>query len=336
MQNKEQEKSILEELQEKLEILVNITPKSLVRSDELGKAFDFRAGVEAFKRTLKLFRDLKGANLDDFPDSALNHLLSLTNNTIERFEKIKAFQPEEEDTPGEVRDKLIQDIDNQYDPQFNHIYPILAYSFGKGTDFESLVEEARTTVSRVKEEAKKAELARKEAEDTLKQARKAAAGVGVTKHAIIFKSEADSHKIKGLYWLGATVVLAILTVAFGFWSISYYIDKIISTAQAVQVGISKIVIFAVLYFVLVWAGRIYKAQQHNCVVNRHRHNALNTFETFVKATEDEQVKNAVLIQATQAIFSPQHSGFTAQEKELSASPRVLEICRSFVGEAKES
>jgi len=336
MQNQEKEKSILEDLQEKLEILAKMTPESLVRTDELGKALDFRGGVEAFKLTLNLFQDLKAANLDAFPDPTLNHLLNFTNITIESFEKIKTFQPEEEATPGEVRDKLIQQINEQYIPRFDYIHPILAYSFGKGTDFDSLVREAKTTVSRVEEEAKKVEVARKEMEDTLKQTRKAAAEVGVTKYAVIFKTEADSHKNKGKNWLVATVVLATITVAFGFWSVSYYIDKIISlsTAQAVQVGLSKLIVLAVLYFGLVWAGKIYKAHQHNYVVNQHRHNALNTFQTFVKATEDEQTKNAVLIQATQSIFSPQHSGFTAQEKEISTSPQILEIFRSFMGERK--
>ena len=89
-----------------------------------------------------------------------------------------------------------------------------------------------------------------------------------------------------------------------------------------------------LYFGIVWSGRIYKAQQHNCVVNQHRHNALSTFETFVNATEDKETKNAVLIQTTKAIFSPQHSGFAAHEKELSTSPQILEIVRSVVGEGK--
>ena len=333
MQNQEQEKSIQEMLKEKLEILAKITPKSLARTNELGTSLDFSKGFEIFKRTLKLYRDLKDANLDGFPDQILQNLLTFTDVTINNFESIKDFQPAGQTNPVGVRDSLIQQVETQYVNQFSSIYPILAYSFGKGTDFDSLVGEAKTSVSRVEEEAKKVEAARKEIEDTLKQARKAAAEVGVAKHAVIFKSEADSHKIKGRYWLGATVVLAAITVAFGFWSVSYYIDKImsLSTAQAVQVGLSKLVILGVLYFGLVWAGKIYKAQQHNYVVNQHRHNALNTFETFVKATEDEQTKNAVLIQATQSIFSPQHSGFTAQEKELSTSPQVLEIFRSFMG-----
>jgi len=300
MENQKQERSILEELQEKLEILAKITPKSLIRTDELGKAFDFKDGLEAFKQTLELFRDLKGANLDDFPDPILNDLLNFTNITIESFEKIKTFQPREVDTPGEVRDKLIQQINDQYVPQFKYIYPILAFSFGKGTNFESLVGDAKATVSRVEEEGKKIAGVSKQMDDILKKARKAAGEVGVTKYAEIFKKEADSYKIKGRWWLGTTAIIAGITLFIGFKNVKYYIDVIkdMDTPQAIQVGLSKLVIFAVLYFGLVWVGKIYKAQQHNYVVNQHRHIALNTFETFVKATEDEQTKNAVLIQAT--------------------------------------
>ena len=68
---------------------------------------------------------------------------------------------------------------------------------------------------------------RKEVEDALKQVKRATAEVGVTEHSIIFKNEAESHKKKGYYWLRATIALAILTVIFGFWIVSYHIDKIV-------------------------------------------------------------------------------------------------------------
>ena len=336
MQNQEQEKGIREQLQEKLDKLAKITPESLVRTDDLGKTLHFRGGVELFKRTLKLFGDLKGANLADFPDPRLQNLMGLADTAIVSFESIQNFQPAGQANPGEARDNLIRQVESQYADQFNHISQVLPYTFWKGADIENLMGEAKTAVSKAEEEVKKAETASKQIDDILKEAKKVAAEIGVAKYAEIFKSEADSHKEKGRWWLVATVILAALTVLFGFLSISYYVDKItsLSTAQAVQVGLSKLVILAVLYFGLVWAGKIYKAQQHNYVVNQHRHNALNTFETFVKATEDEQTKNAVLIQATQSIFSPQHSGFTAQEKEISTSPQILEIFRSFMGGEK--
>jgi len=63
-------------------------------------------------------------------------------------------------------------------------------------------------------------------------------------------------------------------------------------------------------------------------VNQHRQNALSTFETFVKAAADDQTKGAVLLQATQAIFTPQVTGFIAQESDSGGPAQVLEIFRS--------
>ena len=80
---------------------------------------------------------------------------------------------------------------------------------------------------------------------------------------------------------------------------------------------------------LVWTGRVYKAHRHNYVINKHRQNALRTFEAFVKAAKDEQTKSAVLLQATQCIFSPQPTGYLTHEAEPSGSPQILEIIRSM-------
>jgi hypothetical protein len=211
----------------------------------------------------------------------------------------------------------------------------------KGTDFEQLETNARRTVSEIQkiqqdlEEKGQAIVA--DTESTLEQVRKAAAEVGVAQHAIHFQNEASSHLKLSKLWLAATLILALLTLGYGAFNVWYYSTHILtlSSSQAIQLGISKLVIFAVLYFGVVWSGKIYKAQQHNYVVNRHRQNALSTFETFVKAASEDQTKNAVLIQATQSIFSPQISGFTTQESEPATSPRILEIIRSVVGASKQ-
>jgi hypothetical protein len=64
-----------------------------------------------------------------------------------------------------------------------------------------------------------------------------------------------------------------------------------------------LVVLSVFYFAMVATSRNYRAHQHNWTVNKHRQNASSTFETFVKATTDDQTKNAVLLYAAQAIFA---------------------------------
>lgn len=336
----EQEQQAKQELGEALSQLTQFTPDSLIRTNALGTSLDFSSGVDVFERTLRLFRDLKEASLDNVPQNILNQLKTSTDQAAKNFKNIQEFDPSGQNNPAQIRDSLIQQVASQYQDHFASISPIIAYSVRKGTDFEQLETNARRTVSEIQkiqqdlEEKGQAIVA--ETESTLEQVRKAAAEVGVAQHAIHFKNEASSHLKLSKSWLIVTLILAFLTLGYGAFNVWYYSTHILtlSSSQAIQLGISKLVIFAVLYFGVVWSGKIYKAQQHNYVVNRHRQNALSTFETFVKAAGEDQTKNAVLIQATQSIFSPQISGFTTQESEPTTSPRILEIIRSVVGASK--
>jgi hypothetical protein len=71
-----------------------------------------------------------------------------------------------------------------------------------------------------------------------------------------------------------------------------------------------VIVFSLLLSGMLWVGRIYRAARHNYVVNKHRQNALRTFETFVKSA-DPQIKSAVLLQTTGCIFTAQNTGYVA-------------------------
>src|SRR5207244_10156514 len=103
----------------------------------------------------------------------------------------------------------------------------------------------------------------------------------------------------------------------------------LSTGAFVQLAIAKFIIFSILFSAVLWAARIYRAHRHNYVINKHRQNALSTFEAFAKAAGDSETKNAVLLQATQCIFSPQRTGYLAQENDSEGHSSILEIIRSL-------
>ncbi|GAB1402311.1 hypothetical protein MASR1M68_12220 [Elusimicrobiota bacterium] len=71
----------------------------------------------------------------------------------------------------------------------------------------------------------------------------------------------------------------------------------------VQFTFSKIIIFSSLFFLLTLAFKSYKASKHNEILNKHRQNAITTFEKFVKSANDDKTKNAVLLQTVNAICS---------------------------------
>ena len=336
----EQETQKREDLGKVLAVIAKIKPEGLVRED-LGRELNFSAGLPYFQRILRLFRDLAESNLDSLPYERLNQLHSIAKAALDQFNKIQTFSVQQHpQNPAQDRDTLINQIRDSFDPYFNHISPVIAYSVRKGTDFERLENEARQTLEQLESivtEQEKSRIAMMgEIEGTLEKIRRAAQEVGVAQHAVHFKNEAKDHNDAARWWLAATVGLAAVTILFGGASLIYFVEifQSLTTSQTIQLAIAKLIIFSVLFSGVLWNGRIYRAHRHNFVINKHRQNALSTFETFVKAAGDEQTKSAVLLQATQCIFSPQHSGYISKESESTNYPQVLEIIRGIAGSQK--
>jgi hypothetical protein len=174
-----------------------------------------------------------------------------------------------------------------------------------------------------------------EMESTLQKVRQAAAEVGVAQHATHFKDEAEAHEKQAGKWLTRTVWAAIATIGWG--AASFFIHPENETAKIIQFAVAKLIILSALYYALVWCARNYNAHRHNYVVNKHRQNSLSTFETFVKAAGDDvDTKNAVLLQATQSIFSGQASGYIGKESDSETPNKFIEIMRSVSSSASKT
>ena len=333
----EEEKARRDALQIQLEQLTKIDPESLVRGDELGQALSFREGLPYFRRVLRLFSDLAQANLDTVPYTHLVQLSQAAEQANSQFSEIQQFSLQAHpQNPGEARDGLINNVRDQYDFWFSQVTPTISYSVRKGTDFEQLEQDARKQAERVKQigaalQSNGQEIVA-EAQGVLAQVRHAAQEVGVAQHAVQFKNEASQHKTAAKKWLKAVIWLAIPTAVLTLVNVALiYVGKFsaLTTAQTIQLAVAKIILFSLLFSALVWVGRVYRSHQHNFVINRHRQNALTSFQTFAKAANDDQTKSAVLLQATNCIFSPQVSGYVDSPTEAPNSPRIMEIIRNM-------
>lgn len=256
-------------------------------------------------------------------------------DALKQFNQIRAFSPRQHSqNPIGVRDNLVNQLRDKYDAYFQIISPVIAYSIRKGTDFEALEKKAQETVSSIEnfknEQIEKQKQITSEMESVLQKVRQAAAEVGVAQHATHFKDEAVEHNEKSKKWLYSTIAMAIFTIVWGFLAI--FVIKApdnASNSQILQFTIGKLIVLSSLYYALVWSAKNYNAHRHNYVINKHRQNCLNTFETFVKATgNDAETKNAVLLQATQSIFSSQPSGYVHKDSETESPNKFIEIMRS--------
>ena len=150
-----------------------------------------------------------------------------------------------------------------------------------------------------------------------------------------FSDEASKASKAAWAWLGVTSGLMALTffVAYLLWQNA---ESVPDLTEFVQTFGSKMAMLAVLFTATIWSGRNYRAMMHQKIVNKHRALGLETFQAFSSATNDPQIKDAVLLETTRAIFSASSTGYLeAKEAASDQEIRVLDMARSHADSAAE-
>ena len=95
---------------------------------------------------------------------------------------------------------------------------------------------------------------------------------------------------------------------------------------------AKVFLLSPIYLWLNRSIKNYTAQKHLEVINTHRQNALETFDTFVTAAgENRETRDAVLLSATEAIFDANQTGYLSTKSSSgdSKSP-VQQVIREII------
>ena len=71
------------------------------------------------------------------------------------------------------------------------------------------------------------------------------------------------------------------------------------------------------------SAKNFLTHKHNAIVNKHRQNALVTFQALVDAAKDESCKDIILTHASSCIFSPQETGYSKGGSNPSGSNRSI-------------
>lgn len=310
-------------------------------SNEYEKAdlgpLSFKAGAPLFHRVINLYQTLSECNLDDLSYSKMMELVGVASGTISAFNEVGSFSLESQpNSPQSARDAIIQKFRDNWETEFNAISPVIAYAVRRGTDFDKLEREARGTLVELKGAREQLDTSIGEMtgkmQAALLQVQDAAKKAGVSQHSLHFAEESEAYQTRSRVWLAATGVFAASILAYVFKGVAPSLLALTDPTPIllVQHSIPRLIIVSILTYGLVWSARNYFAAQHNYVVNRHRRNALASFQTFVEGASEKEMKDAVLLEATHAIFTPQDSGFSRGEVPNSGS-QVIEMFRNFKG-----
>jgi hypothetical protein len=337
------DKQLLTNYKNTLLSIANLKAEELTRTQELGNALGFEDYKAELDYAISMHREVLQSNLDWLSDAKVQRLSNAAANLANSLGQIRNFNPRG-NNPAAEREQAIRNFRERFDESFDLLIPILANA--AVTNFTQYTSEkdaqAATVLQKMQEAHARQEQLVRETEGLLGKAKEAAQQVGVVQHTRYFSEEAKSHTTGARIWLGITVALIAVTGAYAWWNYSQTVtvvngliaaakgqdNQVAATPLLIQLAIAKLIAFSLLFSLILWSGRIYRAHRHNYVVNRHRLNALSTFETFAKATDDPEIRNAVLLQATQCIFGPQATGYLPQEKDGDVGyPQILEIVR---------
>jgi len=307
--------STLEETTQSLKRMQEFDSASLPRKEDLGKNLNFEDAVEPADKLISLYRRLSITVLEDFPDPFLAQIKQVADADYTRLKQILDFETSVAN-PQTDRDSYIAQLAAAYPTSFTALHQFISYGVSKATDFQRMETEARAMIQSVEDKAADLtkELAKNkgDAEQILSDIRSTAAEQGVSQQAIYFKEEAERHDADADSWKSITQKFA--WALGGFAVLSLFIHKIpffkpTDAFDAAQLITSKILIFGVIAYMLILAAKNFLSNKHNTIVNRHRQNALLTFNALVDAAKDEESKDIVLSQAASCIFSPQDTGY---------------------------
>lgn len=309
----------LSEAIESLGRIQQFDAKSIGREADLGKQLNFTEAIPFAGFIIDLYKRIPLDILNDFSDSHLNIIKNQSLADFNSLEKILGFDATAANA-AVTRTQLINSLAVRRDQLFDQIWQYIAYGVAKNTDASLVEVQARGMIQSIKDQAEKLTKqlgkSQEEANTALEAIRAVAAEQGVSQQAAHFKSEADQQEILAGNWLTKTYWFAGGVGAYAFLSLFIYKWDFIKPegdAELLQLISSKILIFAVLAYMLILSARNYATHKHNAVVNRHRQNALLTYRSLIEAAGEKGTEDIVLAHAASCIFAPQETGFSSNK-----------------------
>ncbi|BEV09300.1 hypothetical protein [Methylophilus sp. DW102] len=361
------QKQVIPQLNDVIDVILKVTPSSLVQKERLGSELCFDSVVSIAEKILDIVNDLDGLNLEEVPYSVLTGILSYLQTVSNIYAAIQSISPA--DVPAHKNNFTTQ-LEDHWANLYPLVYSIVSAQQSKlsKNEIELLSNQVQSSVTLASDVAEV--LKRKQEEisleldsflknksqefeqvgsSTLAQVkgaldsiRNAAAEAGVSQNSVHFIKEANEHLRSSIFWLWTICILSLALVSFALWGTGVLVltgaeDPGNSGDLMLQIKfyLQKTVIIFVLIFALILATKNFNSARHNYVVNKHRSNSLSSFQAFVSSASDEQTKNAVLLQATQSIFIHQPSGYIKTDGENSSQGTVIEVMRSIGSVSKD-
>jgi hypothetical protein len=149
--------------------------------------------------------------------------------------------------------------------------------------------------------------------------------VGVGPVQTVYRDHAHAHQVSARQWLWAVVGSVVLTILVGV-ALLIFMPPPETTAAAVGVTATKVVILGSLAFGVSMVVRTYRSHAHLEAVYELRAGALATFTDLHEALQDDSEARAiVLTELAKAVFAPADTGMTSTSGDKTIVENVMPL-----------
>lgn len=160
-------------------------------------------------------------------------------------------------------------------------------------------------------------------------ARAAAGEAGAAEFTEEFRKEGEKARCRSRRWLVGAACLAVVGVCLSIFWIGRLGDVPRNVWEAIYVVGGRAFVLSMLFYSVVWSGRVALANMNLEAANKHRAVSLQTLKAFAAATNDVGVKDAVVLEAARAAFENTPNGFIRRDgADNGARLRALEVLTS--------
>lgn len=323
----------VEGLKDKILEVLDYFKKDLINRREWG-TITFSEAEKDLDRAKNILSYLEVLPIDYLPEKALDQIIAQVNQLKTSIQNIDEFTIETNNPTGE-RDNRKNDLKNKVDSFYTQTaqwIPFLAYQKGDVTENINKLSESVQKANKIIDEAKNSVDQRKvEIEDIVKTAKEAAASAGAAVFTEDFSNESINNEEYAKKWLTASIVSAVLTiiVVIIMWCLSYKFE-VKDNLQGIQVITAKVVILSLFVTATIWCAKNYRILKHLSSFNNHRALSLRTLQAFVKAALEDQTRDAVLLEATRAVFTNGATGYLGGKDDSGGSQlTVVEMAKNI-------
>ena len=289
-------KKTAKRLREEINEILKIDREELYGEKRLHELSFNHHGKEQFEMVFKLIEDLSKCHLEWIPEKFIEPIIGQLETYKEIFiNEAKVLNLKEDENPMESRNLIVSKIEKQYLDFFEAASKVISFANQDGTDFEQI------------------ENNKQESFKILEAMRSASAETGVSQNAIHYsKAQKDhAHQAQKWYKWGKSLLFALIIATAVAGIVFFFISKKLDLDRLVLVylEIATIVVFSLWVYAVNFCNKNFHAEKHNEMINANKARTLATFRSFVDATEDESIKNQILLQAGLSAFSNPSTGF---------------------------